>query len=277
MAVSPSQTKPEAFGELANGPASGGVQRMPPRLHVVLQRRRTLGLLVGVVVGLTLLSLAGQIARFHLGTPTVFGLVRLFYVDLENNLPTWYQTMALAFSAVLLAWLALAARQMRAPFAGHWLALSLLFLFLSLDESASIHESTIQPLQRLTGRPGGVWQPTWVIVGVVVVTAVAVGFRHFFLHLARAERRQVAFAAGLFVVGALGMEMATAALFTTSDPAYKNSFTYAVLAHIEELLEMWASSSLSTSCCADCRAPPRFRSPPETERRRPSVAIRRMV
>lgn len=211
---------------------------MPLRLHIVLQRRRTVGLLVGVVAGLTLLSLAGQIARFYLGMPTVFGLVRLFYVDLENNLPTWYQTMALAFAALLLGWLALSARQTRAPFAGHWLALSLLFVFLSLDEGASIHEATIQPLQRVIGRPGGIWQPTWVIVGIAVVAAVAVAFMRFFFHLSRRERWRVASAAALFVLGAVGMEMATAALFTTSDPRYKVSFTYAVLAHIEELLEM---------------------------------------
>lgn len=211
---------------------------MPLRLHIVLQRRRTVGLLIGVVAGLTLLSLAGQIARFHLGMPTVFGLVRLFYVDLENNLPTWYQTMALAFAALLLGWIALSTRQARAPFAGHWLALSLLFVFLSLDEGASIHESTIQPLQRITGRPAGVWQPTWVIVGIAIVVAVAAAFMRFFFYLPRSERWQVASAAALFVLGAVGMEMATAALFTTSDPTYKISFSYAVLAHIEELLEM---------------------------------------
>ncbi|MBE0529220.1 MAG: hypothetical protein IH626_00205 [Rhodospirillales bacterium] len=233
-----SQTKPETFLDVVAGSASDGVRPMPEGPHVIVPRRKIVGVLFGAVVGLTLLSLAGQFARFYLDLPTVFGLVRLFYVDLENNLPTWYQTMALAFAAVLLAWLALAARRMRAPFSGHWLALCLLFVFLSLDEAASIHEATIEPLQRITGRPGGVWQPTWVFVGIVLVAAVAVAFLRFFLHLPRSERRQVAWAAALFVLGAIGTEMATAAFFTTSDPTYKASVTYAVLAHIEELLEM---------------------------------------
>jgi hypothetical protein len=233
-----SQTKLETFLDVVTGSASEEVRPLPQRLDIVLQRRKIIGVLFGAVAGLTLLSLAGQFARFYLDLPTVFGLVRLSYVDLENNLPTWYQTMALALAAALLAWLALATSRMRQPFAGHWLALFLLFVFLSLDEAASIHEATIEPLQRITGRPGGVWQPTWVFVGIALVTAVAVAFLRFFLHLPRSERRQVALAAALFVLGAIGTEMATAALFTTSDPTYKASVIYAVLAHIEELLEM---------------------------------------
>jgi uncharacterized membrane protein YhaH (DUF805 family) len=238
MGAPSSQAKSEAFQTVAGSLDLEEVRPLPQSLGIVLQRRKIVSALFGAVAGLTLLSLAGQFARFYLDLPTVFGLVRLFYVDLENNLPTWYQTMALAFAAVLLAWLALAARRMRAPFSGHWLALFLLFVFLSLDEAASIHEATIEPLQRITGRPGGVWQPTWVFVGIALVTAVAVAFLRFFLHLPRSERRQVAWAAALFVLGAIGTEMATAALFTTSDPTYKASVTYAVFAHIEELLEM---------------------------------------
>jgi hypothetical protein len=77
-----------------------------------------------------------------------------------------------------------------------------------------------------------------VFVGIALVTAFAGIFLRFFLHLPRGERRQVALAAALFVLGAIGTEMATAALFTTSNPTYKASVIYSVLAHIEELLEM---------------------------------------
>ncbi|WP_316976720.1 hypothetical protein [Shumkonia mesophila] len=197
-----------------------------------------MSVLLGIVAVLTFLSLAGQVARFHLGLPNALGLVPFFYVDLENNLPTWYQTLALAFASVLLAGLAVAARHMRAPFAGRWLALSLLFVFLSLDEAASIHEATMEPLQRVVGYLPGVWQPVWVILGIAAVVAFAAAFLRFLLYLPRDDRWQVFWAAALFVGGAIGVEMATAALYTTSDPSYKVSFTYALLAHAEELLEM---------------------------------------
>ncbi len=211
---------------------------MQQRLRVVLSRRGTVNLLFGIVAVLTLLSLAGQIARFYFGFPNVLGLVPFFYVDLENNLPTWYQTLALAFAAVLLSGLATAARRARTPFAGHWLALSLLFVLLSLDEAASLHEATMEPLQRVTGRLDGAWQSEWVILGIAAVAAVGAAFLRFFLHLPRDDRWQVFCAAALFVGGAIGMEMATAALYTTSDPSYKATFTYVLLAHVEELLEM---------------------------------------
>lgn len=164
MVASPSQLKPEMLPDADTGLAADGVRPTPQRLQVVLHRRRTVGVLIGMVPGLTLLSLAGH--------------------------------------------------------------------------GAGIHEATIQPLLRITGRPGGVWQPTWVIIGVAIVVAVAAAFMRFIFHLPRSERRQVAAAAALYVLGAVGMEMVTAAFFTTSHPTYKVSFTYAVLAHIEELFEM---------------------------------------
>ena len=210
----------------------------PQTLHFVVRRRKAVNVLIGVIASLILLSLAGQIAKFYFGRPHVFGLVRLFYVDVENNLPTWYQSLALGFAAVLLGAIGMAARRALSPLAGYWLALSLLFVFLSLDEAASIHEASMEPLRRLTGRLEGAWQPGWVILGIAAAAIVSAAFLRFFLHLSRFERSQVFLAAMLFIVGALGMEMVTASLFTTSDPSYKENFTYAVLAHIEELLEM---------------------------------------
>lgn len=215
-----------------------GIVLEPQNLQLAVQRRDVVRVLLATAAVLTLLSLAGQVARFYMGLPHVLGLVPLFYVDLENNVPTWYQSLAFALAALILAALGAAAVKARAPFARHWTALSLIFLFLSLDEMASIHEATMAPVQRFTGPLEGVWQPAWVVLGVAALAIVGGMFLRFFLHLRPPERLQVLAAAGLFVGGAVGMEMATASLYMTSDPAYKVSFTYALLAHVEEALEM---------------------------------------
>ena len=65
---------------------------------------------------------------------------RLLDLDLENNLPSWYSSIALLLSAVMLPIIGLHHSGRARKFARHWLALAILFLCLSVDEVASIHE-----------------------------------------------------------------------------------------------------------------------------------------
>lgn len=189
------------------------------------------------IIILLLFSLAGQIARFQFGRPFVFGLIDLFYVDLENNLPTWYQSVNFLFAAALLGAIGHTARREGRPFARHWGILALGFAYLSLDEMASLHERLINPLQRII-QPGGAWAPTWVIAGLIGAAVAGLFFLPFIQHLARRQKLQVAVAGALFIGGSIGVEMWTASMFDTADPNFKNSFRYALMAHLEELLEM---------------------------------------
>jgi hypothetical protein len=204
---------------------------------LTLPRRGIVVLLGTVIAALFLLSLAGQIARFHLGFPYVFGLVDLFYLDEENSVPTWYQSVVFLFAAGLLTIIGRDARVSGASFAIHWLVLAAICVGLSLDEVASLHERTINPLQRVI-QPTGIWRPTWVIVGVAAVACVAISYWRFFLHLGRAEQVQIVVAAAVFLGGALGVEMATGVMFDTTDRNFKHSFDYALTVQLEELLEM---------------------------------------
>jgi len=230
---------PEAAAGLALAPMAARAvapERAPSGdIHVLVDRRRLVRFLAAVVAALVVLSFAGQLLKFEYGYPNVFGLVPLFDVNLENNVPTWYQSIALFACAALLALLAVAARRKHAPFALHWLALALIFLFLSMDEVGSLHERTVEPLSRLVGRPSGVWAPTWTILGAVAVVAIGASYLRFVLHLAWSERIRVLVAGGLFVGGALGMEMIAALVYT--EPVYGESLDVAAIAHVEELLE----------------------------------------
>jgi hypothetical protein len=204
---------------------------------ISLPRRMIVGVLAASIVSLVLLSLAGQIARYYFDRPFAFGLIDFFYVDIENNLPTWYQSVNFLFAACLLGMIYHSARREGRPFARHWGILALGFAYLSLDEMASLHERLINPLQRII-QPGGAWAPTWVIAGLIGVVIVGLFFLPFLLHLARRQKLQVAMAGALFVGGSIGVEMWTASMFDTTDPNFNNSFRYALMAHLEELLEM---------------------------------------
>ena len=75
---------------------------MELKVSMPLPRTLTRILLV-FVASLIVASTAGQVVRFTLGYEHLKGLVPLFYVDLESNLPTWYSSCALLLAAVLLA------------------------------------------------------------------------------------------------------------------------------------------------------------------------------
>jgi hypothetical protein len=203
-------------------------------VSIVLKRQTVFRLLIVAIATLTALSGAGQVVRYHFDYPNALGLVDFFYVDLENNLPTWFQSVMLLACAGLLAAIARGQRQMREPFARHWLALACIFLLMSIDEVSSIHERTIEPLQRVTGVPEGLWMPTWVMIGIPVVLIVGAAYIRFLLHLNRREQFHVVLAAGLFIGGAVGVEMATSPWWT---PA-KDAAGFIILTHVEELLEM---------------------------------------
>jgi hypothetical protein len=206
---------------------------------LTLRRRHIRLLMLAAIATLLLLSLAGQIAKHLFGLPNVGGLVSLFHVDDENNLPSWYQSVAYLCAAVLLALIALPRLRRGAAFARHWGALAAIFLFLSLDEMGSLHERSTEPLQRLIDLPAGVWMSGWVILGLLGVAALGLVYlRFFFIHLGRPERVQVALAATLLVGGALGMETANAALDLGDVEERKQTLLYVVMVHVEEALEM---------------------------------------
>jgi hypothetical protein len=61
----------------------------------------TMGLLI-IVTGLLLAGIITQYIRFAYGDESQFGLVRLFNLEGENNLPSWYSSVELLLSSVAL-------------------------------------------------------------------------------------------------------------------------------------------------------------------------------
>lgn len=163
-------------------------------------------------------------------------LVQLFDVNGERNLPTWYQVVTIAFSSLLLLIIGRANLRAQRVWSGrHWCFLSLVFAFLSLDELASIHETTVAPLRRILDVEGGVLYFTWVVPAVVGAAMFALLLIPFLKSL-DGETRMTWIAAGtLYVSGAVGVEMIGGAYL--SDQNF-GTFQYEVITTIEELLEI---------------------------------------
>ncbi len=133
------------------------------------------------------------------------GLLGLINMNSEVSLPTWYaQTLLLAASG-LLAVIAVSAAHKR----GYWLALAAIFLFLSIDEGAAIHEMFNGfPARELLGDApfARLFHYGWTGVYSVVVVATLVLFWRFLWSLDVTTRRLFVASGGLFVLGALGFE-----------------------------------------------------------------------
>ena len=169
-----------------------------------VQPLRVILALAAAMILLVLASVAGQVSKYFFGHDQVGGLVRLFYVDAEANLPTWYATVTLLLCAVLLAAIALHYKSTQNRQVFHWAGLSVLFLGLSADEAAQIHEIS----WRVTGRSAVIekWFPAeWVGLGLAFALVVAVVYWKFLFSLPVRTRNLLIVAGILYVGGAAGL------------------------------------------------------------------------
>lgn len=204
-------------------------------VRLALQVGTIMRALIGCTVGLLALHL---LAVWSMLSGWRFPGGRLFYFDTEGNLPTVYSMLLLVMAALLLACIAAGQLQRRARFAFAWLALSLVFLGMAVDEVASIHESLTHPLRRQLGLAVGGWLHfSWVVVGAAVVLVLGIAFLPFLLRLPPDTRRRFVLAGFLYVGGALGMELVGGRTFVEQGEATLG-LSYAVASTAEELLEL---------------------------------------
>jgi len=190
-------------------------------------------LLTLVVSALVAAGIASVAVKHALGGASVWRVVQLFNLDVEGTIPSWYSSCALLGAAGLLGLIARAERERGSQDWRYWAGLAVIFVALSADEAASIHELAIHPLRRALG-VSGVLAFAWVIPGAAFVALVGAVYLRFLLRLPAPTRSQFVLAGALFVGGALGMEMVGGALYT----AYGMGLQTALESIVEETLEM---------------------------------------
>src|ERR687898_935604 len=177
-----------------------------------------------LIIAVLLVTLAGLAARFAMymwGQEGYLEALRIFDVGEERSIPTWFESIQFLLCSILLAVVAVAKKQRNDRYILHWSVLSIILLLLSLDEVASIHEAIGQQSERLlhsvTGfTPGGAIKFFWVVPGTIFVIIVLLAYLRFLADLPRSTRHSFLFAGALFVLGALGLEMLTAQVMSSS-------------------------------------------------------------
>lgn len=194
---------------------------------------RVLGAMALLVV---LASIGGQLSKFLLGHNQVKGLVRLFNVSQERNIPTFFSVLLMISAALLLAVIAALNRKQKTDDASKWAILSFGFLYMAYDEAFQVHEKLGRPVRALLGSGNlGIYYYSWVIPGIAIVLVVALFFARFMLRLPAPTRRAFLTAAVLYVGGSIGFELIGGAY----DELHGfNNLTYHMISTAEESLEI---------------------------------------
>lgn len=164
-------------------------------------------------------------------------LVKWFSLSEEKNFPTWWSTFLLLACSCTLAVIARVKLRTGGAYKAHWIVLSAIFCYMSLDEFIEIHEY-LNDLGPLEGKHGILYF-SWVIPALAVVLVFAVAYLLFLWHLPMETRIKVALAGIIYVGGALGVELI---LGKWTDVHGEDNLGYALIDLVEETMEMLGSS-----------------------------------
>ena len=212
-------------------PQAIGVRRTSDGIAIDVSPRRLargLALAAGALVVLSTVT-----ALAYGGLPAVHRAYRLFYVDFETNVPTWWSAMLLLASAATAGLLARAARSARDDRWPDWLTLAVLFVAMAADEAASLHELLQKPLRAALGSETWLRYPL-ILPGLIVAVAIALRFRRFMWTIG-ATRRRLVIGGAIFALGALVFEMIGGWF---APEAIGANATYLALTTTEEALEL---------------------------------------
>ena len=164
-----------------------------------------------LAIGLALAGFWGLISNQFLGDfilkPT---FLRLTDLKEEVSIGTWYSSSILLISSLLLFLIALIEKKKNHSFTSHWKLLSFIFLFLSLDEAASIHEvgDGLHDILGINTATTFLWTVPYTILLVFLIF----WYYKFLSYLPKKTRNLFLISGGIFIFGALGLELFAAVL-----------------------------------------------------------------
>ncbi len=226
-------------------PADQHAARDQPRRIVLSPRLAAAGLAASILM-LLLLHGASQVARFGYGRGTLRGFSSRVYFGAEASIPAWFSSALLLICGGLLLWIAAEHRRRRQRGVGTWATLGVLFVALSMDEAAALHEA-VSPMftglvELLAGAFGGIFVPlarkpgyAWAVPALLLVVALGVACVSFLRRLPPASRRLFVLAAGIYVGGAIGVELAGGRY---SGEFGADNVAFVLVLTLEETLEM---------------------------------------
>ena len=205
-------------------------------MPLVLSSRSIVNKLLIIACVLVAASMAGQIMKYVFGHPTVYGLVPLFNVSQEQNIPTLFSTLLLISCSLLLSLACYLDHKQAAGLKMFWATLAAGFVYMAIDEFAQLHENVGIKLKPLIGDYShGFLYFSWVIPAMALLIFLAVFYSSFLFRLPKKTRINFIIAGIVYLTGLLGIEMLGGYYHELHG---RENLTYSLISTLEESLEM---------------------------------------
>jgi hypothetical protein len=167
----------------------------------------------------------------------VENIYHFFDLGDERNLPTFYSSLLLLFASLLLYIISTYLSRRGYRYSHRWTLLSLIFLFVSADESINIHEKLGAVFKKFVGSSNlpDYLQYGWVLPYLILLLFLGIYFVRFFLEMDRKTLLRFSIAFSVYVTGAAGFEMIESHYHQTYGTYH---FMYKLFVTIEETMEM---------------------------------------
>ena len=202
-------------------------------MNLTIRPTKILTILIIIIISLEIANIIGLVLYFN-GKP-ISWFSNLFDLNREANIPSYYSSITILFSSVLLGFIAFYRKKNGLKYI-LWLILSFIFFYLSLDESVQIHErlGTLfeGPLLDFTGYLSWGWVVPY---GLLVIIFSIVYYFKFLAQLPKNIFSMFIISGSIYVIGAIGFEMLAAKNYESS---FYSEILNAIYYSIEEFLEM---------------------------------------
>ena len=196
-------------------------------------------IIVSATIGLGVLA---YIFIYLTGHDHVFGFLRLFDVGSEQSIPTYISELNLLLSAVLLFLIYRYEKVHRIKNAKYWLFIAVVFLILSIDESAEIHEKFGNLNEFLIQQqyiPRFIDGQPWLLFGIIFVVVFVAVVAPFLWNLPSDTRFYFIVSGCVFVTGALGIEYLGSQMLESGLVESRKDLLYLVRGIFEDGFEMY--------------------------------------
>ncbi|HMB75939.1 MAG TPA: hypothetical protein VKN76_06040 [Kiloniellaceae bacterium] len=192
----------------------------------------------GAVALLIVLGTFHYIVREYFASTHLQQVTRVFDVGKEDSVPTAFSILNLFISSILLYAIYTVSKFRCQRISHYWLFLCFVFLFLSIDEAASLHEKTGGLVSYIGLGSIDFHYNSWVIIGAIFTGIVFLAFLPFLFALPRRTAFLMFLSGAVFISGALGLEAVGGLMLKTGFVADRLDFIYEMRRVAEEGLEM---------------------------------------
>ena len=209
---------------------------MPKNNSLVLSIKSLFNTLLIIACLLIVASVAGQAMKYIFGHPTVYGLVSLFDVSQEQNIPTLFSVLLLISCSILLSIILYLDHIQKAGLKIYWATLAIGFFYLAIDEFIELHENFGLSVRPFIGDYlHGFLYYSWVVPALALIIFLAVFYTSFLFKLPKTTRINFIIAAIIYLTGSLGIEMLGGYYHELHG---NENLTYSLITTLEECLEM---------------------------------------